>query len=39
MENVHDVYGPGVVKSVMSGSNYIRGKRGMALLAEALQRL
>ena len=35
----HEIYGPGVVESVMSGSNYIRGKRDMVLLAETLQRL
>ena len=31
-----DVFGPGVVQSVMSGINYIRGKKGM-ILAETLQ--
>ena len=42
IENVlveHDIYGPGVVKSLMNGSNYIRGKRSMVLLAETLQSL
>ena len=42
IENVfveHEIYGPGVVKSAMSASNYIRGKRGMVLLAETLQQL
>ena len=42
IENVlaeHEIYGPGVVEYVMSGSNYIRGKRDMVLLAETLQRL
>ena len=42
IENIlveHEIFGPGVVKSVMSGSNYIRGKRGMILVAEALTRL
>ena len=33
------VYGPGVVNSVMSGGNYIRGKRGMSLIAEAMEQL
>ena len=32
-------FGSGVVNSVMSGGNYIRGKRGMVLIAEALQQL
>ena len=29
----------GMFKFVMSGSNYIRGKRGIVLFAETLQRL
>ena len=33
------VYGPAVVNSVMSGGNYIRGKRGMSLIAEAREQL
>ena len=33
------VFGSGVVNSVMSGGNYIRGKRGMVLIAEAFQQL
>ena len=33
------VYGPAVVNSVMSGRNYIRGKRGMSLIAEAMEQL
>ena len=33
------VFGSGVVNSVMPGGNYIRGKRGMVLIAEALQQL
>ena len=33
------VFGSGVVNSVMSGGNYIRGKRGIVLIAEALQQL
>ena len=33
------IFGPGVVNSVMSGGNYVRGKRGMALIAEAMQQL
>ena len=32
-----DVFGPRVVQSVMSGSNYICGKKGMMILAETLQ--
>ena len=34
----HDIYGPDVVKSVISGCNYIREKRGMVLLAKTLRR-
>ena len=30
---------PGMVKFVIPGSNYIRGKRGIVLLTETLQRL
>ena len=40
VENVFvesDVFGPGVVQSMMSGSNYICGKKGMMILAETLQ--
>ena len=33
------VYGPAVVNSVMSGGNYIWGKRGMSLIAEAMEQL
>lgn len=33
------VYGPGNVQSVLSGGNYIRGKRGMLLIAEVLYQL
>ena len=42
VENVFvesDVFWPGVVQSVMSGSNYIRGRKGMMILAETLQQL
>ena len=42
VENVFvesDVFGPGVVQSMMSGSNYICGKKGMMILAETLQEL
>lgn len=35
----NEIFGPGVVQTVLSGSNYIRGKRGMMLIAEALQQL
>ena len=31
------VYGPAVVNSVMSGGNYIWGKRGMSLAAKAME--
>ena len=34
-----DVFGPGVAQLVVSGSNYIRGKKGMMILAEILQQL
>ena len=33
------VYGPAVVNSVMSGRNYIWGKRGMSLIDEAIEQL
>ena len=33
------VYGPAVANSVMSGGKYIWGKRGMALIAEAMEQL
>ena len=33
------VFGPAVVNSVMSGGNYVRGKRGMSLIAEAMEQL
>ena len=33
------VFGPAVVNSVMSGGNYIRGKRGISLIAEAMEQL
>ena len=33
------IYRISVVNSVMNGSNYIRGKRGMSLIAEALEHL
>ena len=42
IENVlveHEIFSPGMVKCVMSGSNYVRWKRGIVLLAETLQRL
>lgn len=34
-----EVFGPGVVNSVMNGGHYVRGKRGMSLLAESMERL
>ena len=42
VENVFmesDVFGPGVAQLVVSGSNYIREKKGMMILAEILQQL
>ena len=33
----HDIYSPGMVKSAMSESNDIRGKRGTIFLAEILR--
>ena len=35
----NEIFGPGVVNSVLSGSNYIRAKRGMSLLSEVVQQL
>ena len=35
----NEVFGPGNVQSVMSGENYIRGKQGMMLIAEAFLQL
>ena len=37
MEN--EIFGQGVVKTVMDGGNYIMSKRGMSLLAEAIEQL
>ena len=34
-----NVYGPAVINSVMSGGNYIRGKSGISLIAEAMEKL
>ena len=31
-----EIFGPTVVNSVMNGGNYIRGKRGMSLIAEVM---
>ena len=42
IENVlveNEIFGPISVKSVMNGGNYIRGKRGMNLVGEAIFRL
>ena len=42
IENVlveNEIFGPISVKGVMNGSNYIRGKRGMNLICEAIFRL
>ena len=35
----HEIFGPGVANSVMSGGDYVRSKRGMSLIAEALEQL
>ena len=35
----NEIFGPATVNSVMNGGNYIRGKRGMGILAEGLKRL
>ena len=42
VENVfveNEIFGPGVVKTVMNGGHYVRGKRGMGLISLALHRL
>ena len=31
------IFGPNVAKSVMEGGNYIRGKRGISMIAEAIE--
>ena len=33
----NEIFGPATVNSVMNGGNYIRGKRGMGILAEGLK--
>ena len=33
----HEIFGPGVVNTVMSGGDYVRAKRGMSLLSEAME--
>ena len=33
------MFGPAVVNSVMSSGNYVRGNRGMSLIAEAMEQL
>ena len=35
----NEIFGPGVVQSVLSGGHYVRGKKGMMMLAETLQQL
>lgn len=35
----NEVYGPGVVKSVMDGGHYVRGIRGMSIVSEVIQAL
>ena len=34
-----EIFGPHVAKSVMEGSHYARGKRGMALIAESIEHI
>ena len=34
-----EIFGPQVVKSVMEGSHYVRGKRGIAIIAESMEHL
>ena len=34
----NEIFGPGVVKTVMNGGHYVRGKRGMGLISGALHR-
>ena len=34
-----EIFGPGVVNTVMNGGHYVRGKRGMTLLAETMEQL
>ena len=34
-----EIFGPGVVNTVMNGGHYARGKRGMTLLAETMEHL
>ena len=35
----NEIFGPGAVQSVLSGGHYVRGKKGMMMLAETLQQL
>ena len=39
LKSKEKVYGPAVVHSVIGGGNYIRGERGMSLIAEAMDQL
>ena len=34
----NEVFGPGVVKTVMNGRHYVRGKRGMTLHSKRFMR-
>ena len=36
---IENIFGVSVVKSLMNGSNYVRGKRGISLIAESLKHL
>ena len=35
----NEIYGPGVINSVMDGGNYVRSKRGIAIITEAMEHL
>ena len=35
----NEIFGPGVIKSVMDGGHYVRNKRGMSIISEAMEHL
>ena len=35
----NEMFGPGVIKSVMDGGHYVRSKRGMSIILEAMEHL
>ena len=35
----NEIFGPGVIKSVMDGGHYVRSKRGMSIISEAMEHL